>query len=987
MAAQQSTTHRLRRFLVASGLTAAAVVLALVPRVTDLGGYLIIDEADRWRWAEAFFRALTAGDLRATLVGDGYPGIVPVWVETLWLLGESVRRSLVEGRWFGEESIYMLFHVWSRTEHIALQRLPIALFNGLLALLIALYAARLYGRRVGILTLIFVALDPFYLADSRVNRAEAMITGLLSLSVLALIDHSRTHRLRPLVLSGILGGLAFLTKIQGLVILPVVGTTLALANLTPLPPLSTAWRGGRGVRLVLFAALWLLAAIVTWLVLWPAMWVRPVDVLSLVYDYATRKAGAEGVNVFFAGQHFLDTDPGWLFYPVVILLRVTPLTMIGLLLVFAAFVRRWRNERPDPALTLTSGTLPLVVFVILYTVTMSLGSHKQDRYVMPIFPTLDLLAALGWVALWDWLAERWPRVRANARLSWIGAIALLAIQLATVLPHHPYYFPFFNPLLGGGATGAKMLRVGWGEGMDRVAQYLNTKPDAANLTVAARWYGYMTDFVGKAIAFDRPGRWTRADYMVLYIQQTQRMIDPTPGVIRYFQRLQPEHVITLSGIEYAHIYRSPFTRAAQPSVSQIPDQAALFGYRWSADAPGELRVVWESHRSVEEPPLRMAVAMTHGGNDVKWIPCVVAPGFEAAAVTPGEVAESVCRLTTTDQPPSVGAYDVRVGVWDIGDRVTEFTFPEAAQSLIYEPSGEWRPATWLESLDFIARRDIPQSAAAVDRYHEGQIRLAAYSLSNTALRAGEPLTVTLYWQALEPIYKDYVVFNHLFALDGTAVGRADEAPQVATSRWLPGRVVSTTHIIQSSPDLGAPAAATLQVGLYDADNRALPITNRQAQPLPVGIAQVKYVPSRWPDEPPPLSDNLRFGEAIWLDGHAALPPAVLANETRDLEIRLWWRATAPIGVDYAVFVHLVDQDDVIMAQADGVPVAGRYPTTVWAPGERIIDTRVLRLPDSLAAGRYRIVVGLYDRVAGSRLRVTGTDRDSALLGELVIERN
>jgi hypothetical protein len=973
--------------LARTGITAVAVLaaglLVFLPRLTDLGGYLIIDEPDRWRWAEDFFRALIAGDLRAMLVGDGYPGIVPVWVKTLWLLGESVRRSIAEGRWFGEESIYMLFHVWSRTEHLPLQRLPIALFNGLLTLLVAAYAGRLFGRRVGVLTLIFVALNPFYLADSRVNRAEAMITGLLTLSVLALIDHGRTHRLRPLIASGILGGLAFLTKIQGLVILPVVGATLWLMHLTPHSPLSTTWRGGWGVRLLFLAAIWLLAAAVTWLILWPAMWVRPLDVFSLVFDYATRKAGAEGVNVFFAGQHFFDADPGWLFYPVVALLRVTPLTMIGVLLLALEAVRQWRRVPGYADIFWRVRVAPLVIYVALYALAMSIGSHKQDRYLMPIFLALDILAALGWVALWDWLAGKRPRMRVRAVSGWVGVGALLAIQVATALPHHPYYFPYFNPLAGGGMVGARMLRVGWGEGMDRVAQYLNSKPNAASLTVAARWSGYMIDFAGKAIAFDQSGRWTRADYMVLYIQQTQRMLDPSPGVIRYFQRRQPEHVVTLSGIDYAQIYRSPFTRAAQPVLSRLPDQAALLGYRWEAETPGDVYLVWQNNRP-DATPVALVVALSTGLTTGPWRPCVVAPGFEGAAVTPGEVVESECHLVAADDPPAEGAYDLRVGLMDTAGQVTEFLFPEAAQALVYQADGGWRPAGWQESLDLIARRDIPATTNTVDRYHAGQIRLSAYALNDTALQAGQALTVTLHWQALEPIYKDYVIYNHLFGLDGVEVGRADAPPPVATSHWLPGRVVSTTHVIPSNPALAVPTVAMLQVGLYDEGDRALPITDRQAQPVQIALTRVKYIPTHWPGQPPPVSVGVRFGEGLWLEGCSELPSTVRAGSALEVEIRLWWQATVPTEADYAVFVHLLDAADNIVAQADGVPVAGRYPTSVWAPGERIVDARALRLPADLLAGEYRVLVGLYNPSDGQRLPVTTTGADSYVLGRLHI---
>ena len=963
----------------------SAIALVFVPRLSDLGGYLIVDETDRWHWAEQFYRALIAGDPAATLVGDGYPGIVPAWVQTLWLLGESVRRSLSEGQWFSDTSVYMLFHVWSRVENLPLQRLPIALFNGLLVVLIAIWVVRLYGWQVGALALVLVALDPFLLADSRVNRAEAIFAGLFTLSILSLQFFVQTRRSRWLVVSGFLGGLAWLTKIQGLVMLPAVGLILVFQAYVGLP-------GGMRltVRRLLSAgrslAIWLLAAIMAWCILWPAMWVRPVDVFQLVYDYATRKAGAEGVNVFFAGQQFLDADPGHLFYPTVLVLRTTPLTLLGLVLIVAEAVRQLRRSHTSSNGILRTRALPLLIAIIAYFSVMTLGGHKQDRYIMPIFPLLDILAALGWLALWKRVVARY-QILCQGAWNIVLPVSLLVIQLVNVLPCHPYYYPYFNPLAGGGLVGVRMLRVGWGEGMDRVAQYLNQKPEAERLSVAARWHRYMVGFRGKALPFDQSGRWTRADYMVLYIQQTQRMLDPSPGIIRYFQRLQPEHVVYLNNIAYAWIYRSPFTRAAQPTVSQLPGKMALFGFRWegfedhNTYSPGKVRVIWENYAGGDQP-VQLVAALSADRGDLSWETCSIAPGFENAATTSGEVVESVCELSVPDDNVTSAVYDLRFGALTLDGQVIEIPFPEAQQSLVREVDGRWRVASWMESIEYIAARDIPRSAKATDRYYDGRIRLTAYALRNDVLQAGQDLEITLYWQALEPVSEDYVVFNHLFGLDGVEIGRAHDLLPLPTSRWLPGQVVATVHRVATKANLPVPAVAMLEAGLYDKDERALPVTDRYARPLPAVLARVKFVPVTWPEEPPPIADNVRFGEALVLEGHAPLPTLIHTGVLDTITIKLWWRAITEVGEDYAIFVHLVDDRGNVVAQADGVPMAGRYPTGAWTPGERIVDLRVLPLPKELPTGTYHLWVGVYNLLDGQRLRIGATGTDSFLLGML-----
>jgi hypothetical protein len=98
-----------------------------------------------------------------------------------------------------------------------------------------------------------------------------------------------------------------------------------------------------------------------------------------------------------------------------------------------------------------------------------------------------------------------------------------------------------------------------------------------------------------------------------------------------------------------------------------------------------------------------------------------------------------------------------------------------------------------------------------------------------------------------------------------------------------------------------------------------------------------------------------------------------------LALTLYWQSLAPVDADYVVFVHLVDAGGEIVAQGDGPPLDGVYPTSYWRPGEVLADGHLLAAGP---AGSYRLLVGLYTLPQdqgdpGSRLPVTaGPDAGS-----------
>jgi 4-amino-4-deoxy-L-arabinose transferase-like glycosyltransferase len=74
-------------------------------------------------------------------------------------------------------------------------------------------------------------------------------------------------------------------------------------------------------------------------------------------------------------------------------------------------------------------------------------------------------------------------------------------------------------------------------------------------------------------------------------------------------------------------------------------------------------------------------------------------------------------------------------------------------------------------------------------------------------------------------------------------------------------------------------------------------------------------------------------------------------------VQLVWEALDPPTEDYTVFVHLRDGGQIV-AQGDGEPATGHYPTSLWRKGDLIVDKHVLE-PPGMGQSEPQLVIGLY----------------------------
>lgn len=254
---------------------------------------------------------------------------------------------------------------------------------------------------------------------------------------------------------------------------------------------------------------------------------------------------------FFMGE-VSDGNYGPSYYPVIMLVRSTPVALFFSLacLIFQGYrIKKNGVSREEKTLVLIS------LFIVLFAAQMTLVSKKGDRYLLPLFPFIDVLAGAGLFYVSRGIAGTVPldslKVKFDVKRvsAIIFAVVVLyqAISLASV---HPYYLAYFNPaVFGGPANADKIVDVGWGEGMDLAAKYMNEKPGAENLTVAQQYVGFREFFKGKTVDMKDVDS---ADYIVFYVSAVQR--DWNKDIWDKYRNTTPEKVIVINGIEYCWIY-------------------------------------------------------------------------------------------------------------------------------------------------------------------------------------------------------------------------------------------------------------------------------------------------------------------------------------------------------------------------------------------------------------------------------------------------
>ncbi len=770
-------------------------LIALLPRGLGIGVFVTADEA-KWVYRSAqFLGALLCGDLVGTVV-NLTPAVTTTWLGSLGLaayyalhrpeLGTSFVEWLASMPEFRVDLDVLVAARWSM---VLLTSLGVVAFYQV--------ARGLTSRRAAILFALLLALDPHFISLSRMLGHDAPAGLFTGLSLLAFLRFlwSRIEGQRAfsffnrgwLPISGVLAGLAWLSKSPTFFLVPFVG----------LVALVEALQRGAAIRLWIGRlAAWGLVAWLVFVVLWPAAWRNPAGApYSVVYNAflsATDTAEVEEEGYWQVPELARS------YYLVNGVFKLSLLATLGL--VAWAWLSVTRRHRP------ASFEWWLLAFAVLFTIFMTLGGKRSNRYILPAWPALYLLAAIGiseflkWTT--QWMAKGLSQtLKPNTQYKVTqyairNSILVLLVTLPPLLTY-PYYFSYFNPLMGGALTAPRLVKIGWGEGLDQVGRWLSKQPDAPALRVGSYYGSALAPFFAGGISGVTAGG---LDYVVLYRKQVQGGY-PSPTILRYFEAEEPLYTVQLDGIEYARIYRGP---AVQPAMANeaafdigILPKPLAFRLNQPYLPIGEkarVEVLW---LTAQELPTAPSWLTLQAADDLTRRPEERANTVFAEA--PGRLERRAGDLVVSEH-----WFEVPAGL------------PRGSYGLLVDS----RPLGTAEARQFI----LP-GLERLDANFGDQVRLAGYTFDDSTR------TLSLVWQASPRAWADYTVFVHIVDAEGNRLAGADAQPPIPTSQWTRGEVVLDQRVLPM-PEHPAVGSYRPVVGLYRSDTgERLPLVDAEGLPI------------------------------------------------------------------------------------------------------------------------------------------------------------
>jgi len=238
---------------------------------------------------------------------------------------------------------------------------------------------------------------------------------------------------------------------------------------------------------------------------------------------------------------------------------------------------------------------------------------------------------------------------------------------------------------------------------------------------------------------------------------------------------------------------------------------------------------------------------------------------------------------------------------------------------------------------------------------------------------GSTITVTLYWQARRVMPVNYSESIQLVGVGEEKVAQLDMlvgSGMLGTKQWQPGDIHRDTLSIKLPPSTVTAQRLLVRLSVYQWNHPgSLGVHSAagEANELIAGAIAVQSPNAAAPAYPNSLDAD--FGGVAALRGYALSTSTPHRGDT--LTVTLYWQGERHSPINYTVFVHVADEQDVKAGQHDGQPQDGQAPTSTWRQGDIVVDKIEIPIRADAPPGRYRVQLGMYDLATMQRLPLVG----------------
>jgi 4-amino-4-deoxy-L-arabinose transferase-like glycosyltransferase len=428
-------------------------------------------------------------------------------------------------------------------------RLPIYLAGLLLLLTFYFFLKKLFNRPIALLSLTFIGLSPIILGISLIINPDSLLWGFLPLSIIGFLIYQRENQKKYLVFSGILLGLALLTKyvanilyvyLLGLLFLEYIYADKGTLNFAVYLK-----------KALLNYAILIIISLAVFFILYPSCWVKPEmllkgTILSAAFE-TTWPIFAGFIGLLLADLFFLKSRiSSWIMnflskYSQHFKLAIGGLFLVGIIFVLLNtytsmqifdFEGEMASPKGDNILALSHilkittsdlyalifGLTPIVfiffvwsiikntfqtgkitkeaavvsyflIFILLYYIASTINQVTATvRYQITIYPLASIIAAIG--AYQFSQLEKIKKYFDNG----IFYIIIILISVSSLYLSSPFFFNYSSVLL----PEKYILNLkDMGDGSFEAAKFLNQLPDAKNLVIWSDKGAVCETFLGK----------------------------------------------------------------------------------------------------------------------------------------------------------------------------------------------------------------------------------------------------------------------------------------------------------------------------------------------------------------------------------------------------------------------------------------------------------------------------------------------------------